>query len=243
MAKTTRLREIRPPLTIAVAQPQCRPKDVSSNARAHASLIRSALARVIVFPELSLTGYELDAEPVSPGDQALMTIVEACAEANSVALVGAPVADIDSRPHNCTLQIGPDGIDVAYRKCYLGGEEPARFAPGAGPVAFELDGWRIGLGICKDTGVEQHILATAGLDVDLYAAGLVHLPSELDVQENRAIRISRACAAYVAFASFAGPTGGSFAKTAGVSSIWTSHGNAITRAGSQPGELARATLD
>jgi predicted amidohydrolase len=215
---------------------------VPSNARAHASLIRSARARVIVFPELSLTGYELDAELVSPGDQALATIVEACADANSVALAGAPVAGIDGRPHIGTLHIGPDGIDVAYRKCYLGGEEPVRFAPGGGPVAFELDGWRIGLGICKDTGVEQHILATAGLDVDLYAAGLVHLPSELDMQENRAIRIARACAAYVAFASFAGPTGGGFGHTAGVSSIWTTHGTAITRTGSQPGELARATL-
>jgi hypothetical protein len=87
-----------------------------------------------------------------------MSIVEACAEANSVAFVGAPVAGIDGRSHIGTLQIGPDGIHVAYRKCYLGGEEPVRFAPGDGPVAFELDGWRIGLGICKDTGVEQHIL-------------------------------------------------------------------------------------
>jgi predicted amidohydrolase len=215
---------------------------VPSNARAHASLIRLARARVIVFPELSLTGYELDAEPVSQGEEALMSIVGACAEANSVALVGAPVAGIDGRPHIGTMRIGPDGIDVAYRKCYLGGEEPVRFAPGGGPVAFELDGWRIGLGICKDTGVEQHILATAGLDVDLYAAGLVHLPSELDTQENRAIRIARACAAHVAFASFAGPTGGGFDHTAGVSSIWSTHGTALARAGTQPGELARATL-
>jgi predicted amidohydrolase len=215
---------------------------VPSNARAHASLIRSTRARLIVFPELSLTGYELDAEPVSPDDQALMPIVEACADANSVALVGAPVAGTDGRPHIGTLQIGPNGIVVAYRKCYLGGEEPGRFAPGGGPVAFELDGWRIGLGICKDTGVEQHILATADLNIDLYAAGLVHLPSELEMQENRAIRIAHACSAYVAFASFAGPTGGGFDHTAGVSSIWSTHGTAITRASSQPGELARATL-
>jgi predicted amidohydrolase len=197
---------------------------------------------LIVFPELSLTGYELDAEPVSPDNEALMSIVEACIEANSVALVGAPVAGVDGRPHIGALQIGLNGIDVAYRKCYLGGEEPIRFAPGDGPVAFELDGWRVGLGICKDTGVEQHILATAALDVDLYAAGLVHLPSELDMQEDRATRIARACDAYVAFASFAGPTGGGFDHTAGVSSIWSTHGTAITRAGSQPGELVRATL-
>ncbi len=100
-----------------------------ANAGAHASLIRSARARVVVFPELSLTGYELDAEPVSPGDQALMTIVEACAEANSVALVGAPVAGIDGCLHIGTLQVGPDGIEVVYRKCSLGGKESVRFTP------------------------------------------------------------------------------------------------------------------
>jgi predicted amidohydrolase len=85
---------------------------VPSNARAHASLIRSARARVIVFPELSLTGYELDAEPVWPGGEALMSIVEACAESNSLALVGAPVAAINGRPHIGTLKIGADGVDV-----------------------------------------------------------------------------------------------------------------------------------
>jgi predicted amidohydrolase len=197
---------------------------------------------VVVFPELSLTGYELDAEPISPDDKALITIVEACSETNSVALVGAPLAGVDGGLHIGMLQAGPGGIDVAYHKCYLGGEEPLRFAPGDGPAVLELEGWRIGLGICKDTGVEQHILATAALGIDLYAAGLVHLPSELAMQENRAIRIARACTAYVAFASFAGPTGSGFDHTAGVSSIWTADGTAITRAGSQPGDLVRATL-
>jgi hypothetical protein len=62
------------------------------------------------------------------------------------------------------------------------------------------------------------------------------------MQENRAVRIVRACAAYVAFASFAGPTGGGFDRAAGVSSIWGTDGTAIARAGFKPGELARATL-
>jgi predicted amidohydrolase len=35
---------------------------MQSNAWAHAELIRRARALVVVFPELSLTGYELDAE-------------------------------------------------------------------------------------------------------------------------------------------------------------------------------------
>jgi hypothetical protein len=51
----------------------------------------------------------------------------------------------------------------------------------AGPaVVIEVDGGRAGLGICKDTGVEQHIRQTAALDIDVYFAGLVrHTPRRL----------------------------------------------------------------
>ena len=226
------------PLTIAVVQPRCEPKDVRSNALEHAAAIRRAAARVVAFPELSLTGYELDAEPVSIDDGLLSPIVDSCAETGAVALVGAPVAG----RHIATLLVGAGGARIAYRKGYLGGDEPQWFAPGDGPVVIDVDGWRVGLGICKDTGVAEHVADMAALGVDVYVAGLVHLPEELDEQEERAARIARACDAYVAFASFAGPTGGGYGSTAGISSIWAPDGTALVRAGGEPGDLVRATL-
>ena len=45
-----------------------------------AAAIRSATSRVVVFPELSLTGYEFDAQAVDPGDPRLVPIIEACRE-------------------------------------------------------------------------------------------------------------------------------------------------------------------
>jgi predicted amidohydrolase len=48
------------PLVIAVAQPLCVPYDVAANAVTHAAAVRGAGARVVIFPELSLTGYELE---------------------------------------------------------------------------------------------------------------------------------------------------------------------------------------
>jgi predicted amidohydrolase len=54
-------------LTIAAAQPMCRAYDVARNAVSHAEVTHAAAARVVVFPELSLTGYVLDAAPVHPG--------------------------------------------------------------------------------------------------------------------------------------------------------------------------------
>jgi predicted amidohydrolase len=229
---------IRAPLTIAVAQPRCTSKDVRANALEHAAAIRRAGARLVVFPELSLTGYELDADPVVVEDAALSPIVEACAETGAVALVGAPVAGDDGSNHIATLRVDGVGVQVAYRKQYLGGDEPARFARGDRPVAIDVDGWRVGLGICKDTGVAAHVADVAALGVDVYAAGLVHLPDELAEQEERAATIARACHAYVAFASFAGATGGGYDRTAGVSSIWSADGTPLVRAGVDPGEVA-----
>jgi predicted amidohydrolase len=229
---------MRAPLTVAAAQPACVAGDVPANAGAHADAIRAARARLVVFPELSLTGYELDAPPVDAA--ALAPIVEACAAAGTVALVGAPVAD--PRLHIAMLRVDGAGVRVAYRKGWLGGAEPARFAAGDGPVVLAVDGWRVGLGICKDTGVFQHVAGIAALDVDLYAAGLVHRPEELPEQEARGVVIARACRAHVVFASFAGATGDVFTETAGCSAIWSPDGRAVARAGAEPGGLVRATL-
>lgn len=67
-----------------------------------------------------------------------------------------------------------------------------RFSAGPGPTVLAVDGWRIALGVCKDTGVMQHVAGTAALGVDGYVAGLVHRPEELAEQEARAVVIARA---------------------------------------------------
>ena len=232
---------MRAPLPVAAAQPACEADAVAANAVAHARAVRAAKARVVVFPELSLTGYELDADPVSPGDAALRPILDACAQTGSIALVGAPVEDAGRR-FIATLRIDGARAAVAYRKSHLGGEEAARFSPGDGPAVMEVDGWRLGMAICKDTGVAGHTDATAALDVDLYVAGVVHLREELGEQDARGRRIAAACRSYVAFASFAGPTGGGYEATAGTSTIWGPDGGVIARAGGSPDEVARAVL-
>jgi predicted amidohydrolase len=232
---------MRPPLTVAAAQPPCAALDVATNAAAHADAVRTARARLVVFPELSLTGYELDAAPVALDDPALQEIVTACAETGSVALVGAPVEEEGER-FIAALRIDGDGVSVAYRKSHLGGDELGRFVDGDGPTVLDVDGWRVGLAICKDTGVVEHTDGTAALGVDLYAAGLVHLPEEIDEQDRRGERIAAACGAYVVFASFAGATGGGYEATAGESTIWAPDGTMLGRAGNSPGEVVEVEL-
>src|SRR5256885_4498997 len=120
----------RVPLLRAVAQPECVPYDVAANALAHAEIVGRAGARVVVFPELSLTGYELDAPPLTADDPRLAPLVEACRETGSLALAGAP----GSSPY---LGLpGPASAPSPVRSQTIPGgrRAPSPYAPGAPPA-------------------------------------------------------------------------------------------------------------
>jgi predicted amidohydrolase len=231
-------------LVVAVAQPSCIALDVVANAVTHAQAVREAGARVVVFPEMSLTGYEFDAPTISPDDPRLQPIVDACAETGSLALVGAPVdgADGETTRHIGILAIDGSGARVAYRKMWLGGADAEHYDPGPTPGVVDVDGQRIGLAVCKDTGVPQHAADTAALRIDGYVAGVLEFVEDNDVPGARSARIARDHGVWVAFASFAGSTGGGYARAAGRSIIRARDGSALAVAGEDVGEVVRATV-
>jgi predicted amidohydrolase len=225
-------------LSLAVAQPPCVAFDVTANARAHADAVYAAGARVVIFPELSLTGYELTAPVLDPGDERLRPLVVACAEMGTVALVGAPVAE----RRIAKLAVSGDAVRVIYKKLYLGGAEPTRFLAGDGPAVFEVDGWRLGLAICKDAGVPEHAAATMALGCDMYVAATAKHPAEVALQDERARRTAVSYGVWTAVASFAGDTG-EYAPAAGCSGIWRPDGTLVARAGAGTGEIASTVLE
>lgn len=225
-------------LVIAVSQPPVVPVDIAANAATHAAAVHAAAARVVVFPELSLTGYELTAPLLALDDPRLEPLVAACAATDTIALAGAPV----DGPHIAMLVIDRDGVRVAYRKQHPHGTAEARFRPGPRPEVLEVDGWRLGLAICRDTGIPEHATHTAALGIDAYVAGAADSPEADTVIADRARRISTTHGVWVAFSCFAGPTGDPFPQTAGRSGIWLPDGRVAARAGRAPGEIARATM-
>ena len=228
-------------LTVAAAQPTCVPNDVTANAAAHADVVLAAEARVVVFPELSLTGYELDAPRVDPEDERLRPLIDACATSRSMALVGAPTSDALG-DHISVLAVDAAGARVAYRKMWLSDIEAERFVPGPAPAVVEVDGWRLGLAVCKDTGVTAHADATADLGMHAYVAGVLDSADDASVQAERARRITSEHGVWVVVASFAGSTGGGYERAAARSRIWSPDGTVVATAGDAAGRVARATL-
>jgi predicted amidohydrolase len=234
---------VRPPLTIAAAQPPTVTADITTNAHAHAEAVQSARARVVVFPELSLTGYDFPAPTVNPEDPRLAPIVAACARTGSLALVGAPVPDEQgSGTAIGVLAVDGTGSRVAYRKMWLGGTEPTHFTPGTTPTVIEVEGWRLGLAVCRDTGVPQHVADTAALGMDVYVAGVLDHAHHAHVPDERARRIAPAYGVWVVTASFAGATGEGYTHAAGRSRTWDPTGRLVAETGDLPGGIARAEL-
>ena len=230
------------PLLLAVAQPFCTPYDVAANATRHAEVVRAADASVVVFPELSLTGYELDAPALDPNDDRLAPLTQACAETGALALAGAPVRDLDGREYIAILAVTGDGAAVAYRKMFLHPPEDQRFAAGERPAVIEVDGWRLGLAICKDTGVAEHAAATAEVGMDAYVAGVLFSVRGGERREERVRAIAGRHGVWVALACFAGSTG-DYPQTSGGSGIWNPSADTIVQAGAEPGQWVTAKLE
>lgn len=156
---------------------------------------------------------------------------------------GAPGDETSPGTDVCigVLAADGDGASVAYRKVHLGGAEPARFAPGPGPRVVEVDGWRLGLAVCRDTGIVDHAAATADLGMDAYLAGVLETVDDASVIDRRARRVVSDHDVWVAVANFAGSTGGGYDRAAGRSGVWDPAGTEVARAGPEVGSVVTAT--
>jgi predicted amidohydrolase len=128
--------------------------------------------RLVVFPELFVTGYNLGprlrelAEP--RGGPSLAEVSGAAAAAGIAILVGF-CERADERLFNGAALVERDGRQLAvHRKCHLyGATERALFTPGDALTLAELDGLRLGVLICYDVEFPEaaRTLALAGAEL------------------------------------------------------------------------------
>ncbi|MFI8964940.1 carbon-nitrogen hydrolase family protein [Streptomyces sp. NPDC053493] len=157
--------------------------DIAANVRATADLIRAAGAagaRVVVFAELSLTGYAprlIRDEPelvLTDDDPRLEAVREACREVSAAAVVGGPGRTAAGRPAVTTLVVGPDGtLLTRYDKRHLYGVEAEVFEPGRADGRFELDGVRFALATCYDNRFPELAERAAADNCRVYLASSV----------------------------------------------------------------------
>lgn len=232
--------------TIAVAQTCPVAGDATANLEEHLQLVARAAqagAALVVFPELSLTGYEIGlAEQLAftMDDPRLAPLVEAAKIQGIRIVAGAPVR-LGERLHIASLIFAPDGTTDLYTKRRLGafGEaarvdgtpppaEATVFAPGEHDPVVELGTPPVvaGFAICADVGAPDHPARAAARGVRAYLASMFVIPSEYDADAVRLQRYAGEHRMVVAMANYGGPTGG--LRAAGRSAIWSPSGEQLT---------------
>ncbi len=148
---------------ISLAQINCKRADKKENLKKIENFVKKAKkqsANLVVFPELSLTGYvvrdqiyELAETIPGPSTQA----VEKISEKTQMHIVfGMPELSEKTKAtiYNTAVLVGPKGYIGKYRKMYLPThsvfEEKRYFRPGYQPAVFDTELGKIGLIICYD---------------------------------------------------------------------------------------------
>jgi predicted amidohydrolase len=163
---------------IAAAQVATIRGDLARNVVTHAKAIAAAAAQcvsVLVFPELSLTGYEPDfalRHAIAADDARLAPLSELARQHRMHIAAGAPLANGGTKPALGAVLFGPDGSRRTYAKMHLGGSEPNHYTPGRDPLAFETGGQKVGLSICADSSQPSHSQKYAESGATVYAAGV-----------------------------------------------------------------------
>jgi NAD+ synthase (glutamine-hydrolysing) len=145
-------------LRVALAQIDPTVGDIAGNARKIAEYTNAARdqgAALVVFPELSLTGYPpedllLKTSFLDDAESALQEL--AAGTRDIVAMVGYPERAEDV--YNAAAVLADGDVTALYRKMYLPNygvfDEQRYFQSGAEAAIFELNGIPIGISICED---------------------------------------------------------------------------------------------
>lgn len=222
-------------LVVAAAQSISIAGDLPANIARHQHLIQVAAAQgvqLLVFPELSLTGYErgLAAElAIAPDAQVLQPLRDLARELCITAVVGMPIRLSPTGPVLIgALVLAADGSLGVYSKQHLHAGEEAVFAPGSGGSVLTLGVDRIALAVCADFSHASHAAAAADSGANIYAAGVLITEGGYGPDTALLQGYAPEHSMVVLMANHGGATGGW--ESAGRSAIWAADGSLIAAA-------------
>lgn len=220
--------------SVAAAQSGSRRGDIDRNLSRHLDFIHQAAdlqVDVLVFPELSLSGYELALCPalaMEINDPRLDPLASAANLYQMSITVGLPLLDGEHTLLGA-LTFLPDGTKLAYGKRNLFGEEKLFFQAGEGVPLFGYQQHHVALAICADISVEEYARDAARRGANLYATGVLVSDKGYATDCEYLARWSKEYKMAVMMANHALPTGGY--QSAGKSAFWDEQGRQVVLGG------------
>jgi predicted amidohydrolase len=237
------------PLRVAAAQAGSVSGDVAANVATAVSLVEEAArngARLVVLPELFLTGYDPDGwsaeATLTPEDERLEPLRSAAREGAVVVVAGAAVRRTVDRITLSLLVLDRAGeVTAPYDKQHMFDAERRFFTPGDHGASIVVDGWELGLGICYDGCFPEHATAAAADGALAYLC-----PSAYYVGSEHRRDLYYAARAldngiYVVFSGLTGRCG-DYAFNGG-SAIYDPEGRPVDRVRDEAPAIAYADLD
>ncbi len=219
-------------MRICAAQTKPVTGDIAANVRQHQKLIDLAVAHaadMVVFPELSLTGYEptlardLAPDPNDPRFDEFQTV----SDAHGI-VIGAGVPT----RHEAGICISmilfqPRQPRSVYSKTFLHADEEPFFVPGNSSPHLRVGQTNIALAICYEISVPEHLKSALKLKADIYIASVAKSVDGIEKASTRLAEIARTSGIPVLMVNSVGTAGGG--QCAGRSAAWNSRGELLGR--------------
>jgi predicted amidohydrolase len=183
---------------VKIALVQTRPVkgDIASNIAEHKRMISLALeneAGLIVFPELSVTGYEPELAKelaIDLNDPVLEDFQTISNNSNCVIAAGMPVRQKDGITISLIF-FQPGQSRKLYSKKYLHADEEPFFVSGFNFPVISINKEKISPAICYELSIHEHAAVAHGAGGEIYVASVAKTPAGMDKAIERMADIAR----------------------------------------------------
>jgi predicted amidohydrolase len=215
-------------MKICVVQTQALKGDIAGNIARHIQFAELAVdngANMIVFPELSVTGYEptLAATLATTATDERLDCFQDISDRHQVTIcIGLPTRS-EQQPFISMIIFQPDKERLTYSKQYLYPTEVDYFSPGTKAVFLHPEeNTVIAPAICYELSVPQHAENAHNNGTSVYIASVLNSIGGIDNDLKRLADIARNYSMTTFMANYVGESGGY--TCAGKSSVWHSDG-------------------
>lgn len=220
-------------MRICIAQQEPVKGNIKENLNKHLMLIEATAemkSDLMMFPELSLTGYEPDLArelATTANDIRLLPLQEASNKHNLILCVGLPTTN-KGKLHVSMIIFLPGKEPITYSKQYLYHTETGIFTPGITPCIIPFDAKNIiAPAICFELSNSGHVEYARQNQATVYMASVLNSFNGVDADIEKLSKIASTYGMTTFMANYIGISGGH--TCAGKSSVWDSNGKLIAQ--------------
>ena len=210
-------------MKICVAQTKPVKGDIHTNIANHKKLIELAAANgadVVIFPELSITGYEpaLAKDLATTQDDSRFDDFQTISNTQQITLgVGVPTKNKTGICISMVL-FQPHRARQMYSKKYLHADEEEFFVSGQNFPSLKINQTNLGLAICYELSIPEHAEKAVESGAEIYIASVAKSASGVDNASKRLAEIAHNYSMPVLMSNCVGPSDNF--ESAGRTSVW-----------------------